>query len=142
MKINTRVGALVAAITLGAMASTGCHSTGSTHERSTGQYIDDKGLAKDVRSALKNNPVYKLDEVNVSSFRGTVQLSGFVSIEDQQRRAGEIASEIPGVRSVENNISIKPGPLRQQEVLRQEERERQSGQRQTDRAGDGPARED
>jgi hypothetical protein len=142
MKTNTRFGALVAVILLGAVASMGCHSPGSRHERSTGQYIDDKGLAKDVESALKNNPVYKLDEVNVSAFRGTVQLSGFVSIEDQQRRAGEIASEIPGVRSVENNISIKPGPLRQREVLRQEERERQSEERQTERAGDGQAREE
>jgi hypothetical protein len=134
MKTNTRFGALVAAILLGAVASMGCHSPGSRHERSTGQYIDDKGLAKDVRSALKNNPVYKLDEVNVSAFRGTVQLSGFVSIEDQQRRAGEIASDVPGVQNVENNISLTPGPLRQQELSRQEAAEREWRERQTDRA--------
>lgn len=134
MKI-TSLNALTVAVMLSAMASIGCHSTGNQYERSTGQMVDDKALASSVKDALKDNPVYKLDEVVVNAFRGTIQLSGFVSTEAQQQRAGEIAEEVIGVQNVENNISIKPGPLRQQEITREEDR-----QEAADRAADDRVR--
>jgi len=115
MKNSTRTGAVLVAITLGAMGSMGCHSTGDRYERSTGQYIDDKALAKTVKDALENHPVYKLDAVEVSAYRGTVQLSGFVSTQGQKDEAGEVAAQGVGVLKVENNISIRPGPLQQQD---------------------------
>lgn len=84
---------------------TGC--AGNRYERSTGEYIDDKSLNTRVNSALGDNPGYKFGDVHVTSFRGTVQLSGFVNTVDQRRRAGEIARGVTGVKDVENNITVK-----------------------------------
>jgi len=84
---------------------TGC--TGTRYERSTGEYIDDKSLNTRVKSALSDNPENKFGDVNVTSFKGTVQLSGFVNAGDQKRMAGNIAERVHGVKSVENNITVK-----------------------------------
>lgn len=83
----------------------GC--AGNRYERSTGEYIDDKALNTRVRSALGDNPEYKFSDVNVTSFRGVVQLSGFVNTTDQKKMAGTIAGKVQGVKSVENNITVK-----------------------------------
>lgn len=83
----------------------GC--AGDRYSRSTGEYIDDKSLNSRVRSALNDNPNYKFDDVNVTSFRGKVQLSGFVNTEEQKQRAGEVAANVPGAKGVENNITVK-----------------------------------
>ena len=88
-----------------ATALTGC--AGSRYDRSTGEYIDDKGTNMRVKSALSDNPEYKFDDVNVATFRGTVQLSGFVNTSDQKRKAGQIAQNVAGVKDVENNITVK-----------------------------------
>jgi osmotically-inducible protein OsmY len=100
------------AIALATLAITGCRSTDSQYGRSAGQYIDDKALAGDVTDALENDPVYKLGEVTVNAYRGTVQLAGFVSTQEQKDSAAEIAGRVAGVHEVENNISLKPEPLR------------------------------
>ena len=84
---------------------TGC--AGNQTDRSTGQYIDDKSLTMRVHHALADNPDYKFNDVNVTVFRGTVQLSGFVNNSDQKARADDIAKNVQGVKDVENNISIK-----------------------------------
>ena len=85
---------------------TGCAGTKSS--RSTGQYIDDKSLEARVHDALSDNAEYKFDNVSVNSFRGTVQLNGFVDTQEQKTKAEEIAKGVNGVRSVQNNIAIKP----------------------------------
>ena len=86
---------------------TGC--AGNSNTRSTGQYIDDKTTAHDVRSALGSNNLYKFDQVKVQVYRGSCQLSGFVPTEAQKMKAGEIAKGVQGVSSVENNITVRPG---------------------------------
>lgn len=83
----------------------GC--TGSRYERSTGEYIDDKALNARVKNALAENPEYKFGDVNVTSFKGTVQLSGFVNTTDQKKMAATIAEKVQGVKNVENNITVK-----------------------------------
>ena len=83
----------------------GC--AGNEYERSTGEYIDDKALNTRVKSALGDNPEYKFGDVNVTSFRGVVQLSGFVNTADQKKVAGTIAEKVHGVKSIENNITVK-----------------------------------
>jgi osmotically-inducible protein OsmY len=88
-----------------ALALTGC--TGTRYERSTGEYIDDKSLSSRVRSALADNPEYKFGDVAVTSFKGTVQLSGFVNTTDQKKMAGNIAEKVQNVKNVENNITVK-----------------------------------
>ena len=79
-----------------------CHAT-PTHE-STGEYLDDSAITTKVKTALLGN---KLGSISVETFKGAVQLSGFVSTEDQVIRAGEVASKVDGVKTVHNNLIIK-----------------------------------
>lgn len=85
--------------------ATGC--AGDRYERSTGEYIDDKTVTARVKSALGDHPDYKFNDVNVTSYRGVVQLSGFVNTAEQKKRAETITEKVQGVRSIENNISVK-----------------------------------
>ena len=105
------IGGLSATVALAAL--TGCESmTEKSHdERSEGRVIDDKNITKDVRERLKEEPTYKFDAVDVTTFGGIVQLSGFVNHPDQRRRAEDIARHTPGVTQVMNGLVIKPGPM-------------------------------
>jgi len=85
---------------------TGC-TTGSRYEQSTGERIDDHGTSSRVRAALADDSQYKYDGVNVETFKGIVQLSGFVNTRDQKNRAGDLARKVKGVTDVENNITVK-----------------------------------
>ena len=85
---------------------TGC-TTGNQYEQSTGEYIDDNGTSSRVRSALGKDPQYKYDDVKVTTFKGTVQLSGFVNSREQKSRAAEITRNVENVREVVNNITVK-----------------------------------
>lgn len=105
MKIITLFLVVCVGLPLITIGFTGC--AGDRYNRSTGEYIDDKGLNMRVKSALCDNPEYKYGDVNVASFKGTVQLSGFVNSSDQRRKAGQIARGVEGVKDVENNITIK-----------------------------------
>jgi osmotically-inducible protein OsmY len=87
---------------------TGCASSGrGGHEQSTGQYIDDRATSSRVKDALSADPLYKFGGVNVETFKGTVQLSGFVTAREQKSRAGDLARRIEGVREIVNNITVK-----------------------------------
>ena len=85
---------------------TGC-STGNRYKQSTGEYIDDHTLSSGVKKALGNDVQYKYPDVNVVTFKGVVQLSGFAATNEQKNRTGELAKTVDGVREVENNITIK-----------------------------------
>ena len=105
-KINSLSVALV--LTLPVVAATGLVGcAGDRYNRSTGEYIDDKSLNSRVRSALSDNPEYKFDDVKVDSFRGTVQLSGFVNTGEQKRKATQIVELVQGAKDVENKITVK-----------------------------------
>jgi len=94
-----------AAMGIGIVALSGCIST---PDRSTGRVLDDKMIANKVKGALNDSPVYKFDEVKVATYKGVVQLSGFVDTVDQKRKAEDVAKRVEWVRDVVNNISIKP----------------------------------
>jgi hyperosmotically inducible protein len=96
---------LLCVSTLVLAGTVGC--AGDQYSRSTGEYIDDKSLDMRVKGALGDNPDYKFGDVKVTSFRGTVQLSGFVNNGEMKSRAESIAKNVEGVRVVENHISIK-----------------------------------
>ncbi|HXC36619.1 MAG TPA: BON domain-containing protein [Candidatus Acidoferrales bacterium] len=110
MKNKTKIVSM--ALCLGLLATgtvgtlTGC--SGNSNTRSTGQYIDDKTLGRQVRSAMSNNSEYRFDQVNVDVYRGTCQLSGFVDTEAQKDKAGDLAKGVQGVTSVDNNITVRP----------------------------------
>jgi hypothetical protein len=88
----------------------GCASNdeaGNHHDRTVGRYIDDKVLVQRVKSALGDNDIYKFDDVKVNTYQGTVQLTGFVETEDQKRKAEQVARNVHGVTSVQNQIALK-----------------------------------
>jgi len=88
-----------------ALASFGCAGT-RTHE-SNGEYIDNSAVTAKVKAALVDDPSVSAMQVKVKTFKGVVQLSGFVDTPQQKQRAEEIARGIDGVREVQNNISVK-----------------------------------
>ncbi len=88
-----------------AVLGTGC--AGSATKESTGEYIDNAAITARVKAALADDELVKAREINVESFRGTVQLSGFVSTSEEKSRAGRIAASVSGVRDVKNNITVK-----------------------------------
>ncbi|HEU5124238.1 MAG TPA: BON domain-containing protein [Verrucomicrobiae bacterium] len=94
---------------LAVTALTGCdtmhHDSG---DRTAGRMLDDKHISMNVQAKLKDEPVYKFSDVDVKTFAGVVQLSGFVSSNEQKSRAGELAQEVEGVQRVVNNITLKP----------------------------------
>jgi hyperosmotically inducible protein len=99
---------LVAAVMLGAssiVCLTGC--AGDKYHESTGEGIDDTAITARVKHALGDDAMYKYPDVKVTTFKGTVQLSGFVDNHDQKSRAAELARNCAGVKDVENNISLK-----------------------------------
>ena len=99
---------VLAAIFLAALPvllSTGCSST-PTRE-STGEYVDDTAVTAKVKTELIRDPVVKARQVDVSTFKGVVQLSGFVDTEEQKSRAAELTRTISGVQDVRNNLVVK-----------------------------------
>jgi hypothetical protein len=83
----------------------GCAST-STHE-STGQYVDDTVITTRVKAVILDEPGLKSAEINVETFKGVVQLSGFVSSQANINRAAELARGVKGVTSVKNDMRVK-----------------------------------
>lgn len=85
--------------------SLGCAST-SKHE-GTGEYVDDSVITTKVKAAIYNEPSLKSAEINVETFKGTVQLSGFVSSRAAEQKAVEVARSVNGVSSVKNDMRLK-----------------------------------
>jgi len=107
MKTKTNIVCLALCFGLSTVATligTGC--AGDRYDRSTGQYIDDNSLKLRVDKALRDNEDYKFKDVDVTVFRGTVQLSGFVDMSDQKSKAEEIAKGVEGVQNVVDNITV------------------------------------
>jgi hyperosmotically inducible periplasmic protein len=104
-KIITSFLAVAALSATPLILSSGCSGT-STRE-STGEYVDDTSVTAKVKAALVKDPVVKARQVDVTTFKGTVQLSGFVDTDEQKSRAGEVARGIAGVQDVKNNIVVK-----------------------------------
>ena len=82
-----------------------CAST-RTHE-STGQYVDDSVITTKVKSLLAEDDFLKSFEISVETFKGTVQLSGFVNSKEAVNKAGEIVRSVKGVKSIKNNLIVK-----------------------------------
>ena len=87
------------------ITAVGCSST--NNQASTGEYVDDAVITTKVKAALINDPNVKAREVNVETFKGDVQLSGFVADPRDAQRAVEIARGVKGVTAVKNDIRVK-----------------------------------
>jgi hypothetical protein len=87
------------------LAVLGCAST-RTHE-GTGEYVDDSVITTKVKAAIFNEPGLKVSEVRVETFKGVVQLSGFVNSRADIKDAVRVASAVGGVKSVTNDMQLK-----------------------------------
>jgi len=87
------------------VSAAGCAPT-PTHE-GTGQYLDDSVITAKVKAAIFDEPTLKSAEINVETFKGVVQLSGFVNSQADIYRALEIAGRVAGVTSVKNAMRLK-----------------------------------
>jgi hyperosmotically inducible protein len=83
----------------------GCASTDK--KAGTGEYVDDTVITAKVKAAIFNEPMLKVAEINVETFKGVVQLSGFVTSRAMANKAIEVTRAVPGVSSVKNDMLIK-----------------------------------
>jgi osmotically-inducible protein OsmY len=83
----------------------GC--AGSRTQESTGEYVDDSTITAKVKAAIFDDPALKVFQINVETFKGVVQLSGFVNSPEVVSRAAVVASRVSGVKSVKNNLLVK-----------------------------------
>ncbi len=102
-KILTLAALVLAATTLTGLA--GCQAT-PTRE-STGQYMDDTAITGKVKAAIFNEPSLKSSEINVETYKGRVQLSGFVSSQADITKAASLAQSVTGVTAVRNDMRLK-----------------------------------
>ena len=102
-QIGKFLSALFLAITM--VSFVGCAST--SKQESTGQYMDDSLITTKVKAAIFNEPDLKSAEINVETFKGVVQLSGFVSSQAAVNKAVQVTRTVAGVKSVKNDMRIK-----------------------------------
>jgi osmotically-inducible protein OsmY len=95
--------ALVLTILLASLL--GC--AGTATKEGTGEYVDDTVITTKVKAAIFNEPSLKSAEVNVETFKGTVQLSGFVNSRADISKAVAVASGVAGVTPVKNDMRLK-----------------------------------
>ena len=103
MKHLKRIAAVFATTLL--LTVVGCAPT-PTRE-GTGEYVDDTVITTKVKAAILNEPGLKSAQINVETFKGTVQLSGFVVTNSEVARAGDVTRQVKGVQSVKNDIRLR-----------------------------------
>lgn len=105
MQRNTA--ALIVAAMMGTAVIAGCSSTPT--QQSTGQAIDDGVVTAKVKAKLIEDPVTKAHQINVETFKGTVQLSGFVESNQARTRALQLAKDVDGVKQVKDALEVRKG---------------------------------
>lgn len=96
---------LLVALALSFTVVTGCASTAK--QESTGEYIDDSVITNKVKAAILGDPALKVMQINVETFKGVVQLSGFVDSKAMIDRAVEVTRGVAGVKSVKNDMRVR-----------------------------------
>jgi len=92
-------------MTFALLFSLGCASTPT--KEGTGEYVDDSVITTKVKAAIFDEPTLKSAEINVETFKGVVQLSGFVGSKSGINKAVELARSVKGVTSVKNDMRTK-----------------------------------
>lgn len=92
-------------VTLALIFLVACSS--APKQESAGEYFDDTVITTRVKAAILAEDSLKVSEVNVETYKGTVQLSGFVNSREDRSTAVKVAKNVKGVRSVKDDIRIK-----------------------------------
>ncbi len=100
---NVLIAAMVA---LAAVYSSGCSV--ASGQRTMGDVVDDSTITTRVKARFAESKDVAMTRISVETLKGVVQLSGFAVSEAERRRAAQIASEVPGVKQVQNAIAVKP----------------------------------
>lgn len=103
MRVTNRFSTFVLTVLLATLL--GCAGT-STRE-GTGEYVDDTVITTKVKAAIFSEPSLKSAEINVETFKGTVQLSGFVNSREDINKAVDVARSVSGVKAVKNDMRLK-----------------------------------
>ena len=103
MNIFKRISVFFVVVLLAGLA--GCASTSKSE--GAGEYVDDTVITTKTKAAIFNEPTLKSAEINVETFKGVVQLSGFVKSQSDINRAAELARGVRGVTSVKNDMRLK-----------------------------------
>jgi hyperosmotically inducible protein len=112
LKSNKFITAILIAVSL---ATAACASTRT--QKSPGEQVDDSVTTGRVKAALIADPVTKAHQIDVETFKGTVQLNGFVDTEASKDRAASVAKSTKGVTAVHNNLTVKTGGSRNGEQV-------------------------
>jgi hyperosmotically inducible protein len=102
-QVSKYLSAVFLAVTL--VSAVGCAST--SKQEGTGEYMDDSVITTKVKTAIFNEASLKSAEINVETFKGVVQLSGFVNSQADINKAAEVARGVSGVKSVKNDMRVK-----------------------------------
>ena len=102
-QVSKALSAIFLALTL--VSVVGCAST--SQKEGTGEYVDDSAITLKVKAAILNEPTLKVAEINVETFKGVVQLSGFVNSQADINKAVAVARGVHGVISVKNDMRHK-----------------------------------
>ena len=103
MKIAQRFTSIIVTATVLGLAA----CAPGAHREGTGEFIDDSVITGKVKAAFAADPTVKATEVKVDTFKGTVQLSGFVESRESAQKAVQLAREVKGVKEVRNNTVLK-----------------------------------
>ena len=102
-QLRKSLSAILLAVSLGTVA--GCASTST--QQGTAEFVDDAVITTKVKAAILEDPLTKVLEIKVKTFKGEVQLSGFVSSREAANRAVELARGVKGVTAVKDDMQIK-----------------------------------
>jgi len=102
-KRNVFIGSFLVLLMIASLVA--CAST--SKQSGTGEYIDDSVITTKVKSLLASDDFLKSFEISVETYKGIVQLSGFVDSQKAIDKAGEIARSVQGVKSVKNSLNVK-----------------------------------
>ena len=105
MKPTIRNAVLAVCVLIAAPSIVSCAATQTSE--STGEYIDDAAITTKVKNQLLQDKNVSGLQVTVETYRGRVQLSGFVSTQEEKLKAEKLAREVQGVRSVSNDLIVK-----------------------------------
>ena len=103
MRLSNRFVTFILAILFTSLL--GC--AGTSKKEGTGEYFDDTVITTKVKAAILSEPSLKSAEINVETFKGVVQLSGFVSSRDNINKAVEVARGVGGVTAVKNDMRLR-----------------------------------
>lgn len=102
-----RITTILAACMLAAAGVAGCSSTPTS--RGTGEVVSDSALTAKVKTAIaRDSSIGNAMDINVNTYRGQVQLAGFVDNEEAARRAADVARKVEGVKTVQNDLRVRP----------------------------------